>query len=49
MDYGLSVLTSTATNHDAAYRFALFIMSPQAQGIISQYGFITVAEVKPNP
>ena len=48
-DYGLSVLTSTAASHDEAYRFALFIMSPQAQGIISQYGFTTVAEAKPNP
>jgi molybdate transport system substrate-binding protein len=48
-DYGLSVLTSTAPSHDAAYRFALFIMSPQAQSIISQYGFTTVTEAKPNP
>ena len=48
-DYVLSVLTSTAASHDAAYRFALFIMSPQAQGIISQYGFSAVAEAKTNP
>lgn len=42
-DYGLSVLTRESKPHEAAYRFALFLLSPQAQEIIGQYGFAPVA------
>jgi ABC-type molybdate transport system substrate-binding protein len=36
-DYGLSVL-----GHEAALRFALFLLSPEAQQVISSYGFTPV-------
>ncbi len=39
-DYGLSVLT----HDEAALRFALFVMSPEAQHVIGTYGFTPVAE-----
>jgi molybdenum ABC transporter molybdate-binding protein len=39
-DYGMSVLT----NRETALRFALFLMSPQAQHVIGLYGFTPVAE-----
>ena len=42
-DYGLSVVTREPKSHDAAYRFALFLLSPQAQKVISKYGFTAVA------
>lgn len=42
-NYGLSVVTREPKSHDAAYRFALFLLSPQAQEIIRQYGFTAVA------
>lgn len=45
-DYGLSVLNPNAPGRDGAYRFALFVMSPEAQQVIAQYGFTTVAEAK---
>jgi len=40
--YGLSVITREQKPHDAAYRFALFLLSPQAQKLIAQYGFTPV-------
>jgi ABC-type molybdate transport system substrate-binding protein len=39
-DYGMSVLS----NREAALRFALFVMSPEAQHVIGMYGFTPVAE-----
>jgi molybdate transport system substrate-binding protein len=39
-DYGLSV----SSNKEAALRFALFVMSPEAQHVIGTYGFTPVAE-----
>jgi molybdate transport system substrate-binding protein len=38
-DYGLSVLG----HREAALRFALFVMSPEAQHLIGLYGFTPVA------
>jgi molybdate transport system substrate-binding protein len=43
-DYGMSVLTAGGGSHEAALRFALFIMSPEAQHVIGLYGFTPVAE-----
>ncbi len=43
-DYGLSVLTVEERSHEPALRFALFVMSPEAQKLISLYGFTTVTE-----
>lgn len=40
--YGLSVMTRGKQSHEAAYRFALYLMSPEAQAIMAQYGFIPV-------
>ena len=39
-DYGLSVLG----HREAALRFALFVMSPEAQHVIGLYGFTPVAQ-----
>ena len=39
-DYGLSVIGHS----EAALRFALFVMSPQAQRVISLYGFAPVTQ-----
>jgi molybdenum ABC transporter molybdate-binding protein len=41
-DYGLSVLG----HREAALRFALFVMSPEAQQLIGLYGFTPVAQSK---
>lgn len=41
-NYGLSVITREKKSHDAAYRFALFLLSPQAQKLMAQYGFTPV-------
>jgi molybdate transport system substrate-binding protein len=41
-DYGLSVLG----HREAALRFALFVMSPEAQHLIGLYGFTPVAQSK---
>lgn len=41
-DYGLSVLG----HREVALRFALFVMSPEAQHLISLYGFTPVTESK---
>ncbi|WP_216595032.1 molybdate ABC transporter substrate-binding protein [Collimonas arenae] len=38
-DFGLTVLNPNTGSHDAAYRFALFLLSPQAQQIFVNYGF----------
>jgi molybdate transport system substrate-binding protein len=43
-DYGMSVLTEGGGSHEAALRFALFVMSPEAQHVIGLYGFTPVAE-----
>ncbi|WP_157889159.1 molybdate ABC transporter substrate-binding protein [Herminiimonas arsenitoxidans] len=40
--YGLSVITREKKSHEAAYRFALFLLSPQAQKLMAQYGFTPV-------
>jgi molybdate transport system substrate-binding protein len=45
-DYGLTVLIQGKGSRDAALRFALFIMSPDAQHVISLYGFDPVSERK---
>jgi molybdate transport system substrate-binding protein len=44
-DYGLSVLGHS----EAALRFALFVLSPQAQQLIGQYGFTPVTEKISSP
>lgn len=41
-DYGLTVITREKKSHEAAYRFALFLMSPQAQKLMAQYSFTPV-------
>jgi molybdenum ABC transporter molybdate-binding protein len=41
-NYGLSVITRDKKSHEAAYKFALFLLSPQAQKVIAQYGFTPV-------
>ncbi|SFB24937.1 molybdenum ABC transporter, molybdate-binding protein [Collimonas sp. OK607] len=38
-DFGLTVLNKPAGSHDAAYRFALFLLSPEAQKTLAAYGF----------
>jgi len=43
-DYGMPVLTGGAGGREAALRFALFVMSPEAQRVIGMYGFTPVAE-----
>ena len=43
-DYGMTVLTGAGGAHEAALRFALFVMSPEAQHVIGLYGFTPVAE-----
>jgi molybdate transport system substrate-binding protein len=43
-DYGLSVLTVAPGSHEAALKFAMFVMSPEAQAIIAKYSFTTVGE-----
>ena len=35
-DYGLTVLKDASP---ASYRFALFVLSPEAQGVLARYGF----------
>jgi ABC-type molybdate transport system substrate-binding protein len=45
-DYGLTVLSRGKGSRDAALRLALFIMSPEAQHVISLYGFDPVSERK---
>ena len=44
-DYGLSVLG----HREAALRFALFVMSPEAQHLIGSYGFTPVAQSDGGP
>lgn len=48
-DYGMTVLDGPQNKsaHDAAYRFALYLMSPQAQAILPRYGFGAVALTSP--
>lgn len=41
-NYGLSVITREKKSHDAAYRFALYLLSPEAQKLIAQYGFTPI-------
>jgi molybdate transport system substrate-binding protein len=45
-DYGLTVLNKNNGNREAALRFALFLLTPEAQHIISLYGFDPVTETK---
>nr|WKF60704.1 Molybdate-binding protein ModA [Paraburkholderia busanensis] len=44
-DYGMTVLDSKqdAATHDAAYRLAMYLMSPAAQRVLTSYGFTAVA------
>jgi molybdate transport system substrate-binding protein len=48
-DYGMTVLdgAQNKSTHDAAYRFAMYLMSPQAQAILPRYGFSAVAMTSP--
>jgi hypothetical protein len=41
-DYGMSVLS----HREAALRFALFVMTPEAQHLISLYGFTPITQSK---
>lgn len=45
-DYGMTVLDSqqNAARRDAAYRLALYLMSPAAQSVLTRYGFTAVAQ-----
>jgi molybdate transport system substrate-binding protein len=45
VDYGMTVLElpRTAATRDAAYRLALYLMSPEAQDVLTRYGFTPVA------
>jgi molybdate transport system substrate-binding protein len=47
-NYGMSVITRDKKSHDAAYKFALFLLSPQAQKVIAQYGFTPVTNPASN-
>jgi molybdenum ABC transporter molybdate-binding protein len=47
-DYGMTVLTNKPGPREAAYRFALFIESPAAQQIMSEYGYVPVAKASVN-
>jgi molybdate transport system substrate-binding protein len=38
-DFGLTVLNPRSGSHDAAYRFALFLLTPKAQQTLVDYGF----------
>jgi molybdenum ABC transporter molybdate-binding protein len=42
INYGLTILTTSedATRREAAYRFALYLMSPEAQRRLPEYGFL---------
>ena len=44
-DYGMTVLElpQNAATRDAAYRLALYLMSPEAQDVLTRYGFTPVA------
>jgi molybdate transport system substrate-binding protein len=46
-DYGMSVLSAGGGSREAALRFALFVMSAEAQHVIRLYGFTPVAERQP--
>ncbi len=48
-DYGMSVLTAGGGSREAALRFALFVMSAEAQHVIGLYGFTPVAERRAEP
>jgi ABC-type molybdate transport system substrate-binding protein len=41
-DYGVSVLTRSAVQGDAGYRFALFLLSPASQRVMTRYGYTPV-------
>ena len=45
-DYGMSVIGRGARAREAALRFALFVMTPEAQHLIGLYGFETVTETR---
>jgi molybdate transport system substrate-binding protein len=48
-DYGMTVLDGAQNKsiHDATYRFAMYLMSPQVQAILPRYGFSAVAMTSP--
>lgn len=43
-DYGLTVLTGKKPVKEGAYRFALFMLTPQAQKAMAEYGFVPTAQ-----
>jgi molybdate transport system substrate-binding protein len=45
-DYGLTVLTKNGANREAALRFALFLLTPEVQHLLSLYGFEAVTETR---
>lgn len=47
VDYGMTVLTTSGdtARREAADRLALYLMSPEAQALMTPYGFIPVANV----
>ncbi len=49
-DYGMTVLDDSQNKStcDAAYRSAMYLMSPQAQAILPRYGFSAVAMSLPS-
>lgn len=44
-DYGMTVVTRSTADRQPAFRFALFLLSPEAQQLISRYGFEPVGEL----
>jgi len=44
-DYGMTVINKPG--NEAAYRFALYLLSPEAQSTLAAYGFTPVATPKP--
>ena len=45
-DYGMSVFGTGGRPRDAALYFALFVMSREAQHLLTLYGFESVTEVR---
>ncbi len=47
-DYGMTVLAGRRDD-DAAYRFAMYLLSPAAQAVLPRYGFGAVGLASPQP
>jgi molybdate transport system substrate-binding protein len=45
-DYGLTVLTKNSASREAALRFALYLLTPEVQHLLSLYGFEAVTETR---